>query len=84
MSALVAALDRGSGAAGAPAAAPTPCASGDRPVVLWLLDAMDRAVRPSLAVDGCGAPQPELRAALDRLKVTGAVDHPVELVAPAS
>ncbi|HEY0117151.1 MAG TPA: hypothetical protein VGC04_00050 [Cellulomonas sp.] len=87
VSALVAALDRETavaGAAAAPTAVAASCAPQDRPVVLWLLDATDRAVRPSLSVDGCGAPRPELKAALDRLAVTGAVDHPVELVTPTS
>ena len=85
VSALVAALDRAQrdASSGAAAAATPSCESDDRPLVLWLLDAMGRAVRPMLTLDGCGAPQPEVRAALDRLAVSGVVDHPVELVAPS-
>lgn len=66
-----------------PPPAPSSCGPDDRPAVLWLLDAVDRAVRPALATDGCGAPDAAVRAALDRLPVTGVVDHPVQLVSPA-
>ena len=82
VSALAVTLDREAAATDSPSPAAS-CASDERPVVLWLLDAMERAVRASLAVDGCGAPRPEVRTALDRLAVTGVVDRPVELVAPA-
>ncbi len=53
------------------------------PIALWLVDAMDRAVRPVVPVDSCGAPSAAVLAALGRLAVTGVVDHPVELVAPS-
>lgn len=84
VSALVAALDgtRSTGSVDAPAAAAASCAAEDGPVVLWLLDAMGRAVRPSLGVDGCGGPTAAVRAALGRLAVTDVVDRPVELVTP--
>lgn len=78
--ALVAALAAPPPTVGTPAAAE--CAS--RPAFdLWLLDAMDRAVRPNVPRDACGAPAPGVRAALAALAVTGVVDRPVELVGPS-
>lgn len=63
-------------------AADAPCERA-APVVVWLVDAMDRAIRPQVPVDACGAPSAAVLAALDRLAVTGVVDRPVELVAPS-
>lgn len=79
MAALVAALDGAVGSSSGPGPARS-CSPSDHPMVLWLLDALDRAVRPTVAVDGCGAPTAALQAALDRLAVTDAVDRPVELL----
>lgn len=79
MAALVAALDGAVGSSSGPGPARS-CSPSDHPMVLWLLDALDRAVRPTVAVDACGAPTAALRTALDRLAVTGAVDRPVELL----
>jgi hypothetical protein len=85
VSALVAALDGAAVRTGGPDAAATPsCGPEGRPVVLWLLDAMDRAVLSDVTVDGCGTLSREVGAALDRIPVTGVVDQPVALVAPAS
>jgi hypothetical protein len=83
---LVATLDRqiaATAGAGVPSPDPSTCAGQAKPVVLWLLDAIDRAVRPSVPVDSCGSPARELLTALDRLTVTGVVDQPVQLVTPS-
>lgn len=74
---LIAAFDE-------PVTTPVPCEGAPRRAVVWLVDAMDRAVRPQLLLDGCGAPSPAVLDALDRLSATSQVDHPVELVAAAS
>jgi hypothetical protein len=71
-------------ALGDPAGTQAPCAADGHPVALWLVDAMDRAVRPTVPHDACGAPTAAVLAALDGLTTTGEVDHPVELVVPAS
>ena len=81
VSAVVAALTRSAGS-NAPAPASS-CAPGDPRVVLWLLDATDRAVLPHLVPDACGGLNAAVRSAVDRLPVTGEVDHPVQLMAPA-
>jgi hypothetical protein len=52
-------------------------------MVLWLLDAMGRAVLSDVVADGCGVRSSQVLAALERIPVTGVVDHPVQLVAPA-
>ncbi len=77
VSALVAALAGSARAGGTPS-----CGTDAGPVVLWLLDAMDRAVLSDAAVDGCGDLSDQVHAALDRIPVTGVVDQPVALVTP--
>lgn len=84
MAAVVAALGSTAATGAGGAGEGSSCSPDDRPLVLWLLDAMDRAVRPATALDGCGGPTPELRATLERLTVTGVVDRPVERVTPAA
>lgn len=73
LAALVAALAES-------AASPAPCADDAAPLAVWLVDAIERAVRPGVPEGACGTPA-TVRAALDRLTVTGVVDHPVELIA---
>ncbi len=75
LAALVAALAE-------PAPTAEPCEERP-PLALWLVDAMERAVRPSVPVDACGSPSPAVLSALDALAVTGVVDRPVELVGPS-
>ncbi|OJV82331.1 MAG: hypothetical protein BGO37_04970 [Cellulomonas sp. 73-92] len=82
VAALVAALDGTARRTGAADVA-TSCGPDAAPVVLWLLDTMDRAVLSDVAVDGCGGVGDQVRAALERIPVTGAVDQPVALVAAA-
>jgi hypothetical protein len=84
VAALVTVLDGEPATGGAPGGADASCAPEGRALVLWLLDAMNRAVRPSLGGDACGGPPPGLLAALARLPVTAVVDHPVALLPPAS
>jgi hypothetical protein len=75
---LLALIDR-SGTAEAAAT----CAAGDGTrTVVWLVDALGRAVRPLLPVDPCGAPTPAVRQALDALDDTDTNDFPVELIVP--
>ena len=86
MSALGAGLDAAAGprpGTDASGTASPSCGPAGSPVVLWLLDAMDRAVLSDVAIDGCDETSAQVRAALDRMPVTGTVDHPVQLVAPA-
>jgi len=85
VAALVTALDAAAAGRTGPAA-PTPaasCGAAGAPVVLWLLDAMGSAVLSAAAVDGCDDGSARVRAALDRMPVTGVVDQPVQLVAAA-
>lgn len=85
VAALVTALDAPDvSAAGSAEPAPAAsCGAAGAPVVLWLLDAMGRAVLSAAAVDGCSDGSARVRAALDRIPVTGVVDQPVQLVAAA-
>jgi hypothetical protein len=57
----------------APSATPAGTCSGapGAPAVLWLVDAMGRAVRPAWPTDRCGAPQPGVTEALAGLEETG-------------
>ncbi|MDC7120693.1 hypothetical protein OMK64_03990 [Cellulomonas fimi] len=56
--------------------------SGAVPTVLWLVDALGRAVRPVWPTDACGAPVADVLAALDALDETDTTDFPVERVTP--
>ncbi|WP_449385723.1 hypothetical protein [Cellulomonas soli] len=70
LDALVTALSRPSTSPtqGSPAA----CVPPDQiPPVLWLVDAMGRAVRAAWPTDPCGAPQPGVDDALGALQETG-------------
>lgn len=60
-------------ALGVPSATPTgTCTSPpEESAVLWLVDAMGRAVRPTWPTDRCGAPQPGVAEALADLEETG-------------
>jgi hypothetical protein len=69
VSALVAALGGGQG--------PAVCEDGG-PVALWLVDALGRGVRLRVPLDDCDTVAASVRAALDRMTVTGVVDLPVE------
>lgn len=82
VAALVTALDGTAGRTGAADVAATSCGPDGARVVLWLLDAMDRAVLSDVTVDGCDVGD-RVHAALERIPVTGVVDQPVALVAPA-
>ena len=81
VAALVAVLDGTAKGTGAADLAATSCGPGAAPVVLWLLDTLDRAVLSDATLDACGGDP--VRAALERIPVTGVVDQPVALVAPA-
>jgi len=56
-----------------PSATPAGTCNGapGAPAVLWLLDALGRAVRPAWPTDRCGAPQPGVTEALAGLEETG-------------
>lgn len=56
--------------------------SGAVPTVLWLVDALGRAVRPVWPTDACGAPVADVLSALDALDETDTTAFPVERVAP--
>ncbi len=46
---------------------------------LWLIDAMGRAIRAAVPVDGCGRGRPEVAAVIDRLDQVEATHYPVRL-----
>ncbi|AEE45182.1 hypothetical protein [Cellulomonas fimi] len=54
------------------------------PTVLWLVDALGRAVRPVWPTDACGVPVAEVQDALDALDETDSTDYPVERVEPTA
>jgi hypothetical protein len=59
------------------------CDDGDGSrTVVWLVDALGRAVRPLLPVDECGGPSQGVMQALAHLDGTDSKDYPVELLAP--
>ncbi|GIG19462.1 hypothetical protein Cch01nite_01860 [Cellulomonas chitinilytica] len=55
---------------------------GPTRTVVWLVDALGRAVRPLVPVDPCGAPTQEVRDTLAALDGTDSTDYPVELLVP--
>jgi len=57
-------------------------AEGPTRTVIWLVDALGRAVRPLLPVDPCGAPTQAVRDTLAALEGTDSTDYPVELIVP--
>ncbi len=57
-------------------------AEGPTRTVVWLVDALGRAVRPLLPVDPCGAPSQEVHDTLAALEGTDSTDYPVELIVP--
>ncbi|WP_129336878.1 hypothetical protein [Cellulomonas endophytica] len=76
--------DGGSGATSGdpePSASTSTCAEGDPPPVMWLVDALGRAVWVAVPGDGC-VPAPGVAAALAGLEPVQATDWPVQLLAP--
>lgn len=53
------------------------------PTVLWLVDALGRAVRPVWPTDACGAPASAVASALESLDETDSTDFPVERIRPS-
>lgn len=79
-------LDRLLTALDVPSATPAGTCTGTpgEPAVLWLVDAMGRAVRPAWPTDRCGAPQPGVTEALADLEETGRDTYRAVLVQATS
>ncbi|GAA3805267.1 hypothetical protein [Cellulomonas soli] len=69
-----------------PSASRTGTCTGPQPLVpvLWLVDAMGRAVRPLWPTDRCGRPQPGVSEALEVLEATGSDTYRAALERAAS
>ncbi len=80
VAALLGALETDADASPAPTGAPGCTTTSDGAVVLWLVDALGRAVRVEVPVDECGAPTAQVTKALDDLVEVDVEHDPVALV----
>lgn len=80
---LVKALGTGDQTPAASAKAADCTAAQDGAVVLWLVDALGRAVRVPVPLDGCGLPAADVAKALDGLTEVDVEHDPVALVSAA-
>ncbi|MCC2318963.1 hypothetical protein [Cellulomonas chengniuliangii] len=67
-----------------PSMSPNPSGCADSPGAdpvgeVWLIDAMGRAIRAAVPLDGCGRGRPEVAAVIDRLDEVEATHYPVRL-----